>query len=334
VTALRIDRCSRLAALLIGAVLTGSQALATATAPTFDAEQWLERVQKAASKHSYRGTMIFSGGGIVTSSKVGHVSDGRQRYERIELLGGPSKQQLRHNDVVVTLFPQSRVAVYERQEPLAYFPALPQGSQRLLESYEPRYLGRERIAGLAADVVMLRPRDGLRYAQRLWAEHRSGLLMRADVLGPRGDVLESSAFTDLSLGERLPIESVTGPMKRLEGYRVLRPQAQSVMLDAEGWSLQPGITGFQLINCARRQLAAPVAGADDARPVIQAVYSDGLTHVSVFIEPYDAQRHRPMRTNLGATNTSMSRHGDWWVTVVGDVPMPTVEQFHASLHRR
>jgi sigma-E factor negative regulatory protein RseB len=77
-----------------------------------------------------------------------------------------------------------------------------------------------------------------------------------------------------------------------------------------------------------------IAGSGDARQVLQVVYSDGLTHVSVFIEPYDVQRHKPMRTSLGATQTSMSRQGDWWITVMGDVPMTTVQQFETVLQRK
>jgi len=69
--------------------------------------------------------------------------------------------------------------------------------------------------------------------------------------------------------------------------------------------------------------------------VLQSVFSDGLTHVSVFIEPYDAKRHRqPMRTSQGATHTLMSRHGDWWVTVMGEVPLATAQQFEAALERK
>ena len=39
-------------------------------------------------------------------------------------------------------------------------------------------------------------------------------------------------------------------------------------------------------------------------PVLQTIYSDGLTHVSVFIESYDPAVHkRGMRASIGATQT-------------------------------
>jgi sigma-E factor negative regulatory protein RseB len=94
------------------------------------------------------------------------------------------------------------------------------------------------------------------------------------------------------------------------------------------------VPGFGLVSCTKRPLdAATDAGAPVQ--VLQSVFSDGLTHVSVFIEPYDASRHKqPLGTSLGATHSVMNRHGDWWFTVVGEVPMATVQQFEAMFERR
>ena len=72
-----------------------------------------------------------------------------------------------------------------------------------------------------------------------------------------------------------------------------------------------------------------------AHPVLQTIYSDGLTYVSLFIEPYDATRHRrEMLVAMGATQTLTRRQGDWWLTVIGDVPPATLRAFAAGLDRR
>ena len=215
------------------------------------------------------------------------------------------------------------------------FPALSSlTGGRALEHYDLRDVGRDRIAGHEAEVLMLKPRDKHRFAQRLWADRETGLMLRNDVLGPNGDVLESSAFTDVQLGVRPQPELVLRAMKKLDGYRVVRPQSDRTMLETEGWSMSKAVPGFQLISCTRRLLDAAADGAPTS-PVLQAVYSDGLAHVSVFIEPYDAQRHKQaMGTSLGATHTLMNRKGEWWITVVGEVPLATVQQFEALLERK
>ena len=299
----------------------------------FDAKAWLMRVQQAPGMRSYQGTMVVAGNGTLSSSRISHWVDGRQRFERIEALDGKARQQYRHNQTVLTLWPQTRVAVFETEDPVIDFPALPAGSQRLMETYEIRLIGQERMAGLEADVVMVKARDALRFSQRLWAERESGLLLRADVLGARGETLESSAFTELTFAAKASAEDVMGPMKRLDGYRVLRPPSQPARLESEGWVQVRPLAGFQLISCVRRALDAS-SPESEWRPVLQAVYSDGLAHVSIFIEPFNPQRHRAMRTSLGAVHTSTSRHDDWWITVMGDVPMTTIQQFESGVQRR
>ena len=279
---------------------------------------------------NYQGTLMFSAGGVLSSTKLLHIGDGRDHYDRIETLDGQPRVQYRHNEEMLTLWPDSRLARWEQREPVAEFPALPASAEpRALENYELQALESDRVAGHTADVLMLKPRDAHRYAQRLWADHQTGLLLRNDVLGPGGEVLESSAFTDLQIGGKPSTEAVLGPMKRLAGYRVLRPRTERAQVETEGWQLVRPVPGFGLVSCTKRPLA------DAGVPVLQSVFSDGMTHVSVFIERYDAQRHKqPLATGLGATHTLMNRHGDWWFTVVGEVPMATVQLFEAMFERR
>ncbi len=106
-------------------------------------------------------------------------------------------------------------------------------------------------------------------------------------------------------------------------------------LDAEGWALKLAVPGFRQVSCVKRPLD-PLAGAGAAPvEVVQTIFSDGLTHVSLFIEPFDAQRHpHAMATAHGATHTLTQRQGDWWITVVGDVPTSTLKQFAGALQRR
>ncbi len=69
--------------------------------------------------------------------------------------------------------------------------------------------------------------------------------------------------------------------------------------------------------------------------MVQAIYSDGLTYVSVFIEPFRAEtRRQPMLATLGATSTLTQRQGDWWVTVIGDTPPATLKMFAAALEKK
>ena len=300
-----------------------------------DGSPWLARIQQAAADTNYQGTLMFSAGGVLSSSRIEHYCDGRQRYERLEVLDGLARVQYRHNDRMVTIWPASKIAIVEQRGPLDEFPALPASAgTRAAEHYEFRSIGQDRVAGHDVELLLARPRDKHRYAQRLWAERETGLLLRNDVLGPAGEVLESSAFTDVKLGARLQPDAVLKPMKKLDGYRVVQAQAQRVPLEAEGWAVARPVPGFHLVSCTKRPLDAS-ADSGGSVLVLQSVFSDGMAHVSVFIEPYDAQRHKQaMGTSLGATHTLMNRRGDWWVTIVGEVPMATMQLFELMLERK
>lgn len=298
-----------------------------------EAATWLGRIHQAASQRNYQGTMVFSAGGTVSSSRIAHYREGRQRFERIESLDGEMRRVFRHNEVVQTLFPASRMAVVEQRDPLTPFPALLQdGEDRLIEHYELQRQGTDRVAGHEAQVLLLRPRDAHRFGQRLWADRASGLLLRADILGAKDEVLESASFSDVAIGVRPQPDTVLGPMRRLDGYKIVRPTVLRTELEAEGWSLASPPAGFRQLSCVRRPLDAP---SGEGPPALHAIFSDGLTHVSVFIEAYDVQRHpKPMWTSIGATHTLMRRHADAWVTVMGDVPLPTLKLFMQALERR
>jgi len=114
------------------------------------------------------------------------------------------------------------------------------------------------LAALAVGATVLAGAIGYGLArqsdQRLWAEQSTGLLLRADVLGAHGEVIESASFSDVVIGGKPNPDSVRHSMRQLEGYRIVRPAARRSTLDAEGWSVAHPVPGFQLVGCMRREL--------------------------------------------------------------------------------
>jgi sigma-E factor negative regulatory protein RseB len=302
-----------------------------------EVRDWLMRIHEAASHRNFQGTFVVSGGGAVSSAHIAHFCEGPNQFERSESLDGQARHMYRHNDVVTTLWPASKVAMVEQRDLLAQFPALLQaGDDRIAEFYEVHPQGAERVAGHEANVLVVKPRDNLRYGYRLWADQASGLLLRADVIGGHSEVLESSAFSDVVIGVKPHLESVLLPMKKLDGYRVLRPVLTPTHLEAEGWVMHQPAAGFRQVSCVKRPMENTGTIDKDAvdPQVLQTIYSDGLTYVSVFIEPFDPHRHmHALQTSVGPTQTLMLQQGDWWVTVLGDVPPATLRLFAKSLER-
>lgn len=300
-----------------------------------EARAWLTRIHAAARSGNYQGTLVYSSGGQLSSSRVWHFSVGEQSYERLEALDGRQQRITRHNDIVHTFWPQTKVAVVEKRETLAAWATTPQRvDPQALDQYELRREGSSRVAGRDAAVLLLEPRDALRYAQRLWADQITGLMLRADVMTGSSRsgraVLESTAFSEVEIDVKPQPDLVMQHMRKLDGYQQVRPQQRRTTLEAEGWALPKPVQGFRLAGSMRRGMQT--TGDDEA--VLQAVFTDGLTHVSVFLEPFNAQRHQAeVQAQQGATSTLMARRGDHWVTAVGDVPAATLKLFSLAFER-
>ena len=302
-----------------------------------DPMAWVERIQQAAQQRNYAGTLVYTAGDVVSSSRVSRLGVGGQVYEHIEALDGRQQRSFRRNDQVHTVWPAARVVTVERRSAVDEALGLPQLDPRVQGHYELRWLGHEKIAGRDAAVLLLRPRDELRFAQRLWADKATGLLLRADVLSAQGQILESSAFSNIEIDTRATRDQMQNPARRLEGYRVITLSTEPTSLDAEGWTVERLPAGFRLLGCVQRPVGDLV---DDtaARPgrALHAVFSDGLARVSVFIEAADPARPRQaLMTHMGATHTLIKpRDSRWWITVMGDVPTATLRAFNDAVVRR
>ena len=300
--------------------------------PERGVNEWLMRMQQASRLRSYVGTFVVSSSaGSMSSARIWHAADSVQQVERVEVLTGKPRSTFRRNNEVLTFLPENRVVRAERRDSLGLFPNLLKSSDNsIAEFYAARRLGAERVAGFDADVVQLVPKDQLRFGYRVWSERRTGLVVKLQTLDGEGNVLEQAAFSELQLDSPVRPEKLAQMMQPPAGWRVERAQAVKTTPDAEGWGLRGDVPGFQALNCYKRP-----GGGSAQDGGIQWIFSDGLASVSLFVEPYDRQRHQQEGVfAAGATQTLTRRIADWWLTVVGEVPAQPLRVFAQSLERR
>jgi sigma-E factor negative regulatory protein RseB len=75
-------------------------------------------------------------------------------------------------------------------------------------------------------------------------------------------------------------------------------------------------------------------GATDDRKAMQAVFSDGLASVSVFIEPATAGPVNEMAQSVGPVSAYVRGVANARITVVGEVPLATVKALANSVEYR
>ncbi len=291
----------------------GGDAAAPEAADARTPEQWLQFVQQAARRLDYAGTIVYQQGAEVRTSRIVHVFDGKVSHERLQPMDGRPREFIRNADEVKCLIPDARRVVVERKARSASFPALAStASADLLQSYEVRVAGRERAAGFDCQVLEIRPRQPDRYGYRLWVDRASGLLLRSQTINGRGEVLEQMAFAEVRIGgvDREQLR----PSWSTEGWKVDEATHSPVDLREQGWRLSPP-SGFRPLYTVRRPLAGGQA--------LQAVYSDGLASMSVFIEPASSMAAGEPKSGGGPINAFVRRVGDSTVTVIGEIPAET-----------
>ena len=296
---------------------------------------WLLRMHEASKNRSYIGTYVVSIGGQMQSAKIWHVCDGGQQIERVDTLTGAPRSSFRHNDKLVTFMPEQKLVRQEKREALGTFPELVQSTDnRISEFYKIKPEGTERIAGLDADVALLLPKDGLRFGYRVWTEQKKGLIVKLQTLDADGRVLEQAAFSELQLDAPVKMDKLLQMMSKVDGYRVEQPVLVKTTASAEGWILKTTVAGFKPMSCFKRPASIAQSAPVSDEPM-QWVFSDGLASVSLFVEPFDRQRHaKEASLSMGATHTLTRQVGNYWLTAVGEVPTATLKQFAASLERK
>lgn len=292
--------------------------------------QWIQAARTAALRTNYVGTIIYQVEGEMTSSRITHLFDGSKSHERIQTLDGKPREYLRKrsdsDDEVQCLIPESKKIVVEKRSVEESFPSLSRATpDEIMERYDARLGAVERVAGIEAQSLSLEPRDTLRYAYRLWLDRATGLLLRAQTLNERKEVIEQIAFSDVRIGDRVD-RSALKPAWSTDGWSVVRSDYRKADLAKQGW-IVPAPDGFRKTKEVTRRMHAGDA--------MQVVFTDGLATISVFIEPNSpvADPSGAVRVH-GPTSAYSRRLSEALVTVVGEVPPGTVRAVAQSVEFR
>ncbi|MCB1749260.1 MAG: MucB/RseB C-terminal domain-containing protein [Gammaproteobacteria bacterium] len=298
-----------------------------------DQAQNLLREMHDATRHlNYDGIFVYQRGAQLDTMRLVHMVDGDVERERLISLSGPAREVIRDGTRVTCLFADDHAAMVERAPPRDIIGiGFSAPVDALVDNYHFSLDGRERIAARDAVIVGVTPLRDDRYGYQLWIDAASKLLLKSVILGRGGRALEQVQFTHIDVIDAPDPER-------------LRPEIAGSgftwQLDADDGNLGSGSDealhwrvawvpdGFEMKENDVQNMAT------SKMPVDHLVYSDGLAMVSVFIEAL-MEGEPPLQgySARGAVN-AFSRIADGHqITVVGEVPLPTVRQIAASVGR-
>ena len=308
------------------AMLLLALSLQTARADA-DALSWLQRIHAAAQKLSYTGTFVYRSGDQAETSRIVHIAGRHGPQEKLETLDGRPREIVRSGDEVKCYLPDSKTIKVDKQTDHKVFPALlPENLQDIGEHYEVSAGPIDRVAGYECQAIVLQPKDKLRYGRKLWADMKTGMLLKSQTLNDKNDPIEQFAFTEIHIGGRINRSQLRSRfLAQSRTWHVENSGAVEASLAASGWSINPELPGFRKVTEMRRTQGG-------SNEVGHIVYSDGLAAVSVFIEPL-ANRTLPPPglSHQGAINIYSRQVAGHLVTVVGETPADSVKKMAESV---
>jgi sigma-E factor negative regulatory protein RseB len=288
----------------------------------------LRKIYQATEKLSYTGTFVYQQGERTETSRITRLAGPGGEIEKVEVLDGSPREIVRTRDTVRCYLPESQTVKVERRTDPRAFPAmLPEHVADLARNYTILRGERVRIAGFECEAVVLTPKDELRYGYKLWADVKTGMLLKARTFDRKGETVEQFSFAQLAIGsvsrDRVKTRHVA------QNWHIEDAAVAPANLGRSGWTLGSVLPGFRKVTEVTRRLG-------EARPVGQMVYSDGLAAVSVFIEPMSgrAETVRPGPSSLGAFQIYTREIANHIVTVVGEAPAASVQRFATAVEYR
>ncbi len=298
-----------------------------------DALEWLERISRAGREIPYCGVFVHSTPENSTSTRVTHMVDKQGvEHEKIELLDGPPTEIIRRNDEMYYYQPEEKAVLVDRRTTGRFFPSLVTGNpKKIAENYRVKMGPKDRIAEYDCQWIILEPKDSMRYMQKLCAELGSGLLLRAKTYNDRNQLLEQFVFTQLDLSRNVAKQTLKSKFEQSIGWRRDYSTPATPQKDVDtGWLVSNLPAGFKkIMEMMRLQPGRP-------QPLAHLVVSDGLSNVSVFVEPSQTVG----RVNGGGvsddspTTFAVRSVADFQVTVMGDVPFAAVQAIADGVTRR
>jgi len=298
---------------------------------------WLKTVAFAGHQTDYTGVFVYQYDNRVETSRITHLAEADSEYEKIESLDGPRREIVRHHGQIWSYFNHKMVQVDSHQGRGRFPSLLTDQLSRLDSNYQAKKEGMGRVAGYDTQVIVFQPKDNLRYTHKIWVHTDSGLLLKAAVLTDKNQPVEQYAFTQLQIGGKIDRSWLSkaasssreqGSSAEMRGSGLLEPEntTNRVSSTNSGWVADAMPAGFK----KTMEIVRPMHGKH--APVTQIVYSDGLSAISIFIEPDDGDEDDvDGLTSRGAVNLYHKVSNNHLITVVGEVPPRTVMQVFDSV---
>lgn len=265
-----------------------------------EAVDWLNQMQQSVRYADYSGKLVYAQGKELSTFQIDNHNNNGKRSENIRLLetkGGASAAK------------SFSLVNFNRLKPQA-------------QAYRYDLGGRETVAGRTCQVVVVRPKDKMRYLHRYCIDVDSRLLLKYSLMNRQQQQLEQLLFTEVKLE---PVQAQKQKVVSQAAAKQVQKPDQVSPVSHSIWQFTALPYGFKHTQSI---------AATPQKPTDHLIVSDGMTAVSVFITPRaDQKTYREIKHSSGAVNILTQDLGQYLVTLVGEVPDSTLRAIHKGLRR-
>ncbi len=287
-----------------------------------DPQVLIDEMSKASRNLNYDGVFIYRLDKQMDTMRIIHKSGGDGIYERLISLTGNAREVIRDKDQVKCFFPEDKKVIVEKSRLGKLVSAyLPNPINSISDFYNFELAGEDRVAGMDAWIVNIRPNDKYRYGYQLWIEKKSRLMLKSELKNQLGVTLEQIMFTQLNVLENIDDSllqpSVSG--KDFTWYKNVNNDKMKIENEIK-WQITSLPVGFSMSEQEKEAMIT------SQMPVDHFVYTDGLAMVSIYVEKLNQQpSSKAGLYSFGGVNTYSTHVEGYQVTAVGEVPKATVQ---------
>lgn len=307
-----------------------------AAADEADARAWLERMTESAQTVNYIGSFVYQRGERVNAMRIVHAAGEHGEREKLSSLSGPMREVVRDNQAVTCIFGDQQSVMVNKSRPRSPLPVhFPTDIAGIERYYRLALEGSDRIAGRPCRVVALVPRDVYRYGRKLCLDEEKNLLLRSELTDNQGRVIELVMFTEIQFPDRIDDDAFKPDMDE-KGFHLEREPdeddsevAAPASAAQSAWTVGDLPDGFTLMDHMRHRMGRQPHEVD------HWVFGDGLASVSVYIEAAEpGESDYNGVSSRGGLNAYGTMRDGYHVTVVGEVPLATLERIGKSVQRK
>jgi len=286
----------------------------------------LEKASQAARKLSYKGIFLYQNLQDVRSIEITHLNNGTEEFARIVTLDGKPREALsRGNNMVVFNSNKENVMIQKRQGQNLFPAILPPDIESVKAIYTLRFADQERIGGREAQIVYLEPKDEFRYFYKLWLDREFGLVLKMSILDHQQKLIEQASFNQIALFTGQDLNWFKPSVDAHKKY-IMDDMPENKVSHEKYCTIANLPAGYREVSHVTRTMG------NSPQVVHQWVFSDGLSFVSLFVNPIPkGQKSRVGETQVGSSHVYARVMNGNQIMVVGEVPQATVQKISNSI---